>query len=115
MERVFHGVADWFWSHPLAMALLMAWMLLGGTSMLAGCSTPDTVVQERVERVNVPVAVGCVVNRPTPPEPLKSVISADQWAEMTVSQRAAAVSAQALRRLNFGEALNAATGACPPA
>lgn len=81
--------------------------------ILGGCGDKRTVVRDRIERVSVPVAVGCVSGeRPAAVTSLKDQISADQWKALTLKQKAENVSAQALRHQSYGQAVSAATGAC---
>ncbi|MEZ0495386.1 hypothetical protein [Sphingomonas sp. IW22] len=68
----------------------------------------------RVETAPVAVAVGCVVNRPARVTPLRELVPAAQWAARAPGAKAQAVRAQAGRRMNHADALDAATRACPP-
>lgn len=85
----------------------MRLILLGCSLLLAGCG------QNRIETVPVPVSQPCALKRPEPVMPLNKRFPETTWDFFTVQQKAAHVSAQALLRLNYGEALNAATLACP--
>lgn len=78
---------------------------------LSACSG-NTVVQDRPVRVAVPVPAPCASKRPAPVPSLKATYSDDEWAEMDVRQRAAAVAENAVRLRTYGEQLNAATRAC---
>lgn len=79
---------------------------------LSACSS-GTVVTEKVERVSVPVAVGCVSGeRPAMVAPLKERFTADQWAALTPKQKSANVAAQGLKHQNRAQMLDSATGAC---
>ena len=78
---------------------------------LSAC-TGGTVIQDHPERASVPVTIPCVSGaRPD------AVISLKQqhpgWREYSVKQKTERAAAQALRYKSYGEALNAATGACP--
>lgn len=82
---------------------------------LTACPRPEVrTVTEYVE-VPVPVTAGCVVDRPAPPEALRERYTAEQWAAMPPGVKAAALGAQAGRRLNYEDRLAAATSACPDA
>jgi len=81
---------------------------------LAGCATtPETLVQERVVEVKVPVATACATARPVPTEPLKQRFTAEEWAALTELQKAALVAQQGLARQTEAEGVRAATAACP--
>lgn len=84
-------------------------------ALLASCATPQTVVKDRIERVNVPVRVGCVTADVPKTPPLNSRYTQKQWDSLTVSQKAAAVSAQGIRRMNESDSLRGATAGCPKA
>ena len=91
----------------LGHVVILAWALT-----LAACARP-TLVRERIERVSVPVAVGCVAGeRPSPVAPLSATFDAAAWAALTPRQKAAQVAAQALRHQSRGDALAAATRGC---
>lgn len=82
--------------------------------LLAACATrpaPEPVVQYR--EAAVAVAAGCVVDRPAPPAPLASRITAADWAARAPGAKAQSVRAQAGVRLNYEDALAAATAGCP--
>lgn len=80
---------------------------------LAACSTPQTVTREKIERVNVPVAVGCKGGAdPAPVKPLRERYTKEQWMALTPKQKSELVSAQALRHQNYGAATAANTAGC---
>lgn len=107
------GSADLPVGNALA-ALLTAALLMIVAIALTGCEpagsragpqTPGTVF--------VPVATGCVAGvRPAAPRPLRESIPTGEWGKLSPKQKAAHVSAQALRHLNWGEELEASTAAC---
>ncbi|PAL23551.1 hypothetical protein [Sphingopyxis sp. GW247-27LB] len=79
--------------------------------LLTACSTP-TIVRDRVTPVSVPVIQPCASEKPGPIAPINQRNSQEQWNAMSHKQRAEVAAAQALRRLNHGAALAAATSAC---
>lgn len=82
--------------------------------LVAACATrpaPEPVVQYR--EAAVAIASGCVVDRPTPPAPLASRITAADWAARAPGAKAQSVRAQAGVRLNYEDRLAASTAACP--
>lgn len=79
--------------------------------LLGGCSS-GTIVKERVQRVNVPVAQECATERPDKVTTLKQDYTDAEWSAMDARQKAAAVGRKGLERLAYGESLDAATGAC---
>lgn len=70
----------------------------------------------KVVRHDVPVVVSklvtqpCAAIRPEKPEPLPD---ASHWAKYDVRQKAAALGKYTIEWRNYGEALDAATAACP--
>ena len=78
---------------------------------LAACG-PRVVTKERVETVSVPVIQKCASERPPEVVPIDSRYSAEQWELLSHKQRAEIVAAQALARMNYADALGAATSAC---
>jgi hypothetical protein len=64
------------------------------------------------QQVKVAVPVGCVVDAPAAVMALKQRISDAQWAELAPGAKAEAVKAQAGARLNYEDALRAATSGC---
>lgn len=83
------------------------------SACMARAPAPEPAVSFR--DVAVPVAVGCVVDRPAAPAPLRDRVPADAWAARAPGAKAQAVRAQAGRRLNFESALDASTVGCSPA
>lgn len=83
--------------------------------LIAGCAgqTPEP----RVVLKPVPAAtpVGCVVNRPTPPQTLLERVRDETWNALAPGAKARAVEAQAGERMNYADALKAATSACKDA
>lgn len=81
--------------------------------ILAACSGRGAVIVDRPTPVSVPVQVPCVAGpRPDDVEALKAKYTAAEWRALTVKQKAELVAAQALRHKSYGQAVNAATGAC---
>jgi hypothetical protein len=62
----------------------------------------------------VPVATGCVAEggKPERPQTLKERYTAEQWAALPPGSKAEAIAAQAGKRLNYEDELNAATAGC---
>ena len=88
-------------------------IMMGGTAlMLGGCASKIVTRNVPVE-VRVPVAQPCATERPAKVAALKDRIDDRQWRSMDVRQKSAAVGRQALDRQTYGEALDAATAACP--
>lgn len=79
---------------------------------LAGCGGSQARPEVHYETVPVVVTAPCVVNRPTAPVSLKQAIPDAQWAQMPTGAKARAVEAQAGRRLNYEDRLEAATAGC---
>lgn len=80
-------------------------------SACAGKPEPKIVLKP------VPVAtpVGCVVNRPAPPETLLARIPDDAWAMLAPGAKARAFEVQAGEKMNYLDELAAATSACKDA
>lgn len=82
---------------------------------LAGCAhrDPDTPPKLDTITVLVPVATGCIApsGRPAPVIPLKERYT-EEWQAMPPGAKASAVQAQAGDRLNYEDALRAATSGC---
>lgn len=82
---------------------------------VAGCASSGVgVVEERVERVNVPVPVQCVEPGDIPESvtPLNQRMTQEEWDELQVSQKAGAVGFNALSRLNRETLLDGIGRAC---
>lgn len=80
---------------------------------LAACAARPAVVETRTVDVLVPLAVPCALARPAMPAALRDRYSDADWQALDLRQKAAAVSAAGLARLNHAENLQAATAACP--
>jgi len=81
--------------------------------MLTACG-PRVVYRDRVETVKVPVTVPCRAGAsPVAPAALLSRYTAAQWKALTVKQKAELVGAQGLKHQSYGQAVDAATSACP--
>lgn len=78
---------------------------------LAACG-PRVVTKERVETVSVPVVQKCASERPEAAKPVNSIFTPEQWESLSHKQRTEIMAAQALARLNYSAALEAATSAC---
>lgn len=79
-------------------------------ALLGACGGP-VIIKDKPTRVSVPVTVPCVSGeRPAQPQPLKD--RRPDWYSLTPKQKAEIAAAQALRHQSYGQALNAATGAC---
>lgn len=79
--------------------------------LLAACG-PLVVTRETVKTVSVPVVQKCATVRPESVPAVNTRYTAEQWAALSHKQRAEVMAAQALSRLNYSAALEAATGAC---
>lgn len=93
---------------------LSVWIL---ALALASCGQPTPPVEPSIvyREVKVPVAVGCVSQRPTPPVAANARISADQWAALAPGAQAEVMKAQAGEHMNYEDKLNAATSGCKDA
>lgn len=80
--------------------------------LLAGCGSTPTVVKESVRTVSVPVVQKCASDRPEPVAAMRDRVGEAEWKALTLKQKAETAAAQALRRLAYSDALNAATSAC---
>lgn len=78
---------------------------------VAGCTR--TVVEDRPQRVAVPVPQPCAGERPDPVTPLKAEVPDAEWHGLDPRQKAARVGRKGLELRAYGEQLNAATAACP--
>ena len=87
-------------------ALIMIHALL-----LSACG-PRVVTKETIKTVSVPVIQKCAGNRPAEVAPIDSRYSAEQWELLSFKQKAEIVAAQALSRMNYSDALGAATASC---
>ena len=87
-------------------------MMASTALMLGGCAS-KVVTRDVPVEVRVPVAQPCATARPAKVTALKDRIDDRQWRSMDVRQKSAAVGRQALDRQSYGEALEAATAACP--
>jgi hypothetical protein len=86
---------------------------LMGLLALGACTTPGEI---RTEYIEVPMAVptGCVAEggKPEVTASLRDRYTAEQWAALAPGAKANAIRAQAGRRMNYEDALRAATAAC---
>lgn len=83
---------------------------------LAGCAhNPPPPPQIVYQEVKVPVAVGCVRDRPERVKSLAEQITQTIWAGMPTGAKAQAVKAQAGRRQNYEDKLSASVAGCPDA
>ena len=81
--------------------------------LLTGCGASGGIKEDRPTTVSVPVAVGCVAGeRPAPVAPLSTQFDNAAWDALGAPQKAAAVSAQALRHQSAHGGLDAATAGC---
>lgn len=80
-------------------ALILACMAL------SACA-PKVITRDTVQAVKVPVSAPCALAHPEKPAPIVYDDSMD------ARQKAAAVGAKAIEWRDYGEALDAATGAC---
>jgi hypothetical protein len=88
------------WALPLAL-------------LVAGCAgRPEQVIVEKPVEVKVPVAVPCVVNKPSEPTSLRDRVPRATWDAMTTDQREKLAQAQAMERKAFGDRLTIATAGC---
>lgn len=80
--------------------------------LIAGCNgqTPEPKVEYQV--VNVPVSVGCVVDKPEALVPLNKQIAPEQWENMAPGAKAEAIKAQAGYRMNYSDEFEASTSGC---
>lgn len=92
--------------------LLFAATMLPLTVSLVACGHSPTVVKERVETVSVPVIQKCASPKPADVTSLNGQIDEAAWQALSHKQRAERVAAQALRHMNYGDELGAATSAC---
>lgn len=90
--------------------------LLAASLLLSACArpTPDKEPRVQFETVLVPVATGCIAEggRPTEVKPLKEQMSREQWGALAPGAKASSVQAQVGDRLNYEDALEAATSGC---
>lgn len=80
--------------------------------LLAACGHTPTVVRDRPTPVSVAVIQKCAGERPAPVTPMRDRIEAAAWDALSLKQKAQTATAQALRRMNYGDELGAATSAC---
>lgn len=81
--------------------------LILACSAMSACS-PRIVTRNAPVTVSVPVSAPCALPRPAKPSPI-----AGDWTALDVKQKAAAVGEKAIQWRDYGEALDAATAACP--
>lgn len=87
-------------------------VLMIALCLLAGCGGTAPRPEVHYKTVPVVVTAPCVVDRPEKPTGLKAIIPDEQWAQMPTGAKAQAVKAQAGRRLNYEDRLEAATAGC---
>lgn len=84
--------------------------------LLAGCAGGERPVKPADKPIEyaVPVAVPCVAEggRPAKVQPLRERYAAEQWAALPPGSKAQAVAAQAGKRMNREDSLEAATAGC---
>ncbi len=94
----------------------MRYIAIASSLLLAACTHVRNVPVDHIETITaaVPVATGCVAKegRPKPPVPIKGTVTPADWKSHTVGARAAAIQAQAGRRMNYEDEDRAATSAC---
>lgn len=90
--------------------LIAVWLMPFG---LMACA-PKTVqvIKEVPVEVKVPVHAPCVVNRPTPPAPLRDKILPEEWRALTTDQRENLLAAQGLGRKAYQDRLEVSTAGC---
>lgn len=86
-------------------------LLIIPAMLLAACG-PRVVTKETIKTVSVPVAQKCASERPPQVLPIDSRYSAEQWELLSFKQKTEIVAAQALSRMNYSDALGAATASC---
>ena len=79
---------------------------------LTGCASRGTIVEERIVEVYIPVAVGCVVDRPQRPA---NFPGSDLDNLETPAQEIATFGLSAFSWAEYALDLEAATAACPVA
>lgn len=89
----------------------MRWPLLLAATFLTACG-PRVVTKETIKTVSVPVVQKCAAAKPEAVTPVNQTLTAEQWESLSHKQRAEIMAAQALARLNYSDALAAATSAC---
>ncbi len=83
--------------------------------LIAGCAGQAPEPKIVLKPVPVATPVGCVVGRPDAPQTLAERVSDDVWASLAPGAKARAVEAQAGARMNYEDALAAATSGCKDA
>ena len=85
--------------------------------LVAGCATGVGVVEEHVERVNVPVPVKCIKTTDIPMvvTPLNERYTQEEWDNLSVAQKSAAVGFNSLSRLNRETLLDSLVNPCAAA
>lgn len=83
--------------------------------LIAGCAGQTPEPQIVLKPVPVATPVGCVVGRPDKPQTLAERVPDETWAALAPGAKARAVEAQAGARLNYEDALEAATSGCKDA
>jgi hypothetical protein len=100
--------------------LISSLSLVSCLAALSGCATtpapdrPARTQEVRIETAPVIVATGCLPasGLPDAPRPLRQEIPQDRWDAMPPGAKAEAVKAKAGERLNYEDAVRAATAGC---
>lgn len=88
-------------------------LALGMALFCVACGDGRVRDVESPASIAVPVAVGCVDGpRPNAVDPLTVQYGKESWLALALSQKAAAVAAQALRHQNRADKIDAATIGC---
>lgn len=89
-------------------------MVLAAAALTA-CTRTVTLTEEKFTEVPVMVPTKCVAEqgRPDKVVPLNQKVSREEWQKRAPGAKAKAIQAQAGRRMNHADQLDAATSACP--
>jgi hypothetical protein len=83
------------------------------TLLCVACAgKPEPIIETRTVRVEVPVTVLCMGERPPAVQALIDSVPRDRWDALTTDQRANLLAAQALERKLYGERLSDAAAGC---
>lgn len=83
--------------------------------LIAGCAGQAPEPHIVLKPVPVATPVGCVVGRPAEPQSLLERVPDETWDALAPGAKARAVEAQAGERMNYADALKAATSGCKDA